>query len=157
MVEVNISENQIKRAKELYPFGNLNGSITEGKGNIFGAMGEIVVFDYFKKYNPVFKSTYNYDMIIQGLKIDVKTKRTTVTPLPHYLCSISDFNTEQDCDYYFFLRVSEHMNVAYILGYMKKEEFFKKAFFVRKGDRDVNGFIFKDDCYNLKISDLYID
>ncbi len=37
MKAINISEEQIERAKKLYTFGKLKGSITEGKSNLFGA------------------------------------------------------------------------------------------------------------------------
>jgi hypothetical protein len=41
MITVCISEEQIARAKKLYSFDELNNSITKGKGNLFGAIGEI--------------------------------------------------------------------------------------------------------------------
>ena len=151
-----ISKQQIERAKKLYPFKELKGSITKGKGNMFGALGEIVVCDLFKSrgLDVDFNSTYDYDLIINGNKVDIKTKRTTVVPKDYYLCSISSFNTRQKCDYYFFLRINENMEDCYLLGWKSKEDFFHEAIFNRKGELDVNGWAFKDDCYNLKISSL---
>ena len=156
MITKAVTNNQIARAKDLYKFGELNGSITKGKSNLYGAVGEIIVFDMFQKNgsNIEFTSTYDYDMIVDGIKIDVKTKRTTVTPKPHYLCSISNFNTKQECDVYIFVRVLDNFGTAFILGGMTKKEFFKKAHFRKKGDHDINDFEFKDDCYNLEIQKL---
>jgi hypothetical protein len=155
---LSITEDQIGRAKELYPFQNraLNGSITKGNSNIYGAIGEIVVFDFFTKkgLNVVFESTYDYDMTIENKHIDVKTKRTTVVPKPNYLCSVSAFNTRQKCDYYFFVRVNVNMKECYLLGFKAKDEFFDQATFNKKGSKDVNDWIFKDDCYNLEILKL---
>jgi len=124
-----ISKQQIERAKKLYPFKELKGSITKGKGNMFGALGEIVVCDLFKSrgLDVDFNSTYDYDLIINGNKVDVKTKRTTVVPKDYYLCSISSFNTRQKCDYYFFLRINENMEDCYLLGWKSKEDFFHEA------------------------------
>ena len=153
---IEISSEQIERAKNLYPFKELNGSITMGKSNIYGALGEIVVYDLYTKSGAVvdFSSTYDYDLIIDGHRVDVKTKRTTVTPRPDYLCSISSFNTTQECDFYFFLRINESLKECYILGYKRKADFFNEATFNKKGTLDVNGWAFKDDSYNLKIEKL---
>ena len=154
MITVSIEEVQIEKAKKLYGFNALRGSITKGKSNIYGALGEVIVSDYFNNMNVEFKSTYDYDMIINGYKVDVKTKHTTVTPKENYNCSISSFNTRQKCDYYFFLRINKNLKEAYMLGYIKKDEFFKKAVFNKKGELDINGWSFKDDCYNLEIKYL---
>tara|TARA_R110000787_G_scaffold20623_5_gene61407 strand:- start:2 stop:511 length:510 start_codon:yes stop_codon:yes gene_type:complete len=152
-----VLEEQIIRAKALYPFDNLRGSISKGKSNIYGALGEVIIHDLCERNNTPanLNSTYDYDLIIDNkYKVDVKTKRTTVKPKPHYLCSISSFNTRQECDFYFFLRVTEDLTKYYLLGYKKKKDFFNEATFNKKGTEDVNGWLFKDDCYNLEISHL---
>lgn len=153
---IKITKEQIERARNLYSFNELKGSITNGKSNIYGSLGEIIIYDIYKKKGLTvdFNSTYDYDLIIQNYKVDVKTKRTTVIPKPHYLCSISSFNTRQKCEFYFFLRINENLKDCYLLGYKKKKEFFNEAKFNKKGTLDVNGWAFKDDCYNLKIEML---
>lgn len=156
MITLTISEDQIERAKTLYSFEGLKGSITKGESNIFGAIGEIVVNDYFIKngFKVDFNSTFDFDLKINDWKVDVKTKKTKYTPKMDYLCSISAYNTKQDCDFYFFCRVLESFEKCYLLGYKKKNEFFKLSQFNKKGELDVNGWDFKDDCYNLKIKNL---
>jgi len=153
---ISISNEQIERANELYPFNALKGSITKGKSNIYGALGEILIYDLCieKGLNVDDKSTYDYDLIIEGYTVDVKTKRTTVIPKPHYLCSISSFNTKQKCDFYFFVRINENMKEAYLLGYKAKEKFFNESKFAKKGSLDINGWAFKDDGYHLEVSKL---
>lgn len=152
-----ISEQQIEKAKKLYLFKELKGSITKGKSNIYGAVGEIIIQDIFinKGFNIDNKSTYDYDLIINGYKIDVKSKKTTVVPQINYNCSIPAFNTKQKCDYYFFLRINENLRECYLLGYISKSEFFEKAIFNKKDDIDINGWKFKSDCYNLEIKMLH--
>jgi len=156
MNTVEITKKQIERARTLYSFEELKGSITKGKGNIYGALGEIIIYDIAQKkgLRVDFNSTYDYDLLINGYKIDVKTKRTTVVPRLNYLCSIPSFNTKQKCDYYFFLRVNENLKECYLLGYKQKDSFFKEAVFNKKGSIDVNGWTFKDDCYNLEVQML---
>ena len=161
MLTIEIKKEQIERAEKHYGVlqdVSLRGSITKGKGNIYGALGEVVVNDiYSKHYDCEFINNYDYDLIIDGDKVDVKTKRTTVKPSEEYNCSISAFNTTQDCNFYVFVRITEDKKTAYVLGYKKKTTFFKQAIFGKKGqvDPDGNGkWTFKDDCYNLKIKHL---
>jgi len=156
MIEKIITAEQLKRAENLYSFKKLKGSIMKGSSNIYGALGEVAIYDFFveKGFDIDFRSTYDYDMVIDKYKVDVKTKRTTVKPKESYLCSIAAFNIRQDCDLYFFVRVNENKENCFLLGYKRKEDFFKEAVFNRKGDIDVNGWAFKDDCYNLEIGKL---
>ena len=71
MVEIDITEDQRQRAKELYEFNVLKGSVTEGKGNEVGALGEIIVWDQYEKKTE-YVGCYDYDMIIKGkiMKVD---------------------------------------------------------------------------------------
>ena len=77
MIILDIKQNQIDEAQNLYTFKNLKGSITNGQSNIYGALGEVIVYDYFKdkKFNIIKQNTYDYDLIINGYKVDVKTKK----------------------------------------------------------------------------------
>jgi hypothetical protein len=156
LIIINISEEQIKEAYNLYSFNELNGSITKGKSNFFGALGEIIIRDYFLSlnYKVEMVNDYNYDLIINNKKIDVKTKRTTTIPEENFNCSISSFNIKQKTEYYFFVRITEDSKTGFILGYLSKNKFFEKSTFNKKGEKDENGWIFKDDCYNVKIKDL---
>jgi hypothetical protein len=54
-----------------------------------------------------------------------------------------------------FVRILTDLSKAWILGGISKQSFYKKATLYRKGDVDSdNGFMFKADCYNLKIDKL---
>jgi|TARA_B110000285_G_scaffold178934_1_gene201385 hypothetical protein len=131
--------------------GVLKGSFTKGSGNLYGAMGEIMVSQYLSR--PI-ESTYDYDIVLSdGSKIDVKTKRTTVEPKLNYDCSISNWNTKQQCDYYVFCRVKTDFTAGWILGYYNKNKYFEDSIFLKKGTVDKsNGYTVKSDCYNLKIN-----
>lgn len=154
MLTVDVAEHQIKEAQELYKFHNINNSITSGRSEIYGALGEVVVRDYFSKTMDVVHSMdYDYDLTISGYKVDVKTKKTTVVPKPNYNCSITAFNPHQKCDYYFFVRVTTDLKRAYLLGYIGKEAFFRNATFNKQGEDDGN-FLYRCDCYNLPVSGL---
>tara|TARA_R110000782_G_scaffold2460_1_gene9597 strand:+ start:111 stop:614 length:504 start_codon:yes stop_codon:yes gene_type:complete len=153
--------SQIERAEQLYTFNNLNGSITKGKSNIYGALGEIVVYDYFTNNGSIvdFTSTYDYDLIISNHKIDVKSKKFTskFTPRDDWNLNISDFNITQKCDYYFFIGVSDDLESYCFYGYIEPINFYSNSVFNHKGQIDPNGngqWKFKSDCYNLEISKL---
>jgi hypothetical protein len=88
------------------------------------------------------------------LTVDVKTKRTSVKPLPHYECSISTYY-EQQCDLYAFVRVHNDMHIGWFLGVYDRVAYYKDCTHFKKGDIDQsNGFKFKADAYNLPISQL---
>ena len=157
MVSLKITKEQIKRAEKLYPFKSLRGSITKGKSNIYGALGEILVYDFFnsKGFKVDFNSTYDYDLIINGYKVDVKTKRGKTIPEPHHLASISSYNTKQECDVYMFTKILENYSTGYIVGYKSKSNFFKQAKFNKKGEADWNGWKFRADCYPHPLHSLH--
>lgn len=157
MIEIAINDKQRERAEKLYEFKCLKGSITKGKSQIYGAIGEVMCLDYLSDFGKVRQeSDSNHDLLFDGFRIEVKTKRTKVKPLPDYLASISDFNPRQKCDWYLFCRVHKDMHKGWIYGFMWKSLFFKKAQYAKVGDIDPegNGWTFKGGCYNLKYGDL---
>jgi len=153
MIEIPINDDYMRRAREkASTVGILQGSITGGTSNVVGAIGEIIVADSIEAKQI---NTYDYDLIKDGVRIDVKTKRCNTKPLPNYDCSVALHGTKQDCDAYVFVRILTDLSKAWILGGISKQSFYKKATLYRKGDVDSdNGFMFKADCYNLKIDKL---
>jgi hypothetical protein len=139
-----------KKAKEM---GKLRHSITEGSGNIFGFLGEYAAWSLI---GGKIANTHEYDLILpDGRTVDVKSKRTKVAPQPHYECSVYAYNTRQACNFYCFVRVSELMDKAWIVGMIDKNKFLQRATFIKKGTLDGNNnFKIMDDCFNLKIQEL---
>ncbi len=132
--------------------GILKNSITAGEGNEVGFIGELAV-SYYTGF-PL-TNTYDYDMMIKSVTVDVKTKKCSSEPLPHYECSVSAYNPNQNCQIYFFVRYSEEYNMAWLLGWIGKDDFFQKSRFLRKGQYDTsNGYTVRGDCYNIPISKL---
>ena len=157
MIEINITQSMIDSAtKKSIEMGKLNNSITMGDGNIAGFLGEEIA-------NTIIggrvDNTYDYDIIDSDTTYDVKTKRCTSKPKPEYDCSVAAFNIKQRCDRYVFVRLENVSGVwrrAWVLGWMKKDEYFKLARFLKKGDFDPsNKYFVKADCYNLQINMLH--
>lgn len=136
---------------------DLNNSIRGKENGYVARLGEMAVA---KATGGTIKNTYDYDVILKdGTKIDVKTKERTVDPKPYYEVSVADFNTTQKCDRYYFVSINtkSEPNIISILGWLSKDDFYKKAKFWRKGQIDSNSenkFEFRADCYNVQIKDL---
>ena len=154
LIEIQITKKMIQVAQQKsIEMGKLNNSITEGEGNLAGFIGEAMVAHFFRV--PLV-NTYDFDVIYKNIKIDVKTKRTTVEPKPYYECSVADYNIKQDCDGYLFTRVLNNLEKGWLLGYIPKAEYYQMSIKHRKGEIDPqNNFRFKADCYNLSIEKLY--
>ena len=153
MKHINITKQNIQKAQTLSKeMGQLKNSITKGQGNIHGFLGEIIVSKFL---DIEISNTYDYDMIFNNIKIDVKTKRVTTPPKDYYECSVANLNTKQQCDVYVFTRILKDMTQGWILGYLNKEDYFKKATFMKKGEIDPsNNWKVSTDCYNLPINKL---
>lgn len=156
MIEVTITDEMKNKAlAKAEEMGKLRNSITSGDGNLAGFIGEEVANSLI---GGEVTNTYDYDIVKDGRKYDVKTKRCTSPPKKYYDCSVAAFNTKQRCDEYVFVRI-ENVNGkwgrAWVLGAYPKENYFKDARFLKKGNRDGNnGFIVKADCYNMRIDQL---
>lgn len=154
MIEVDITPDMMAKAQQMsIEMGTLRNSISKGAGNVIGFLGEII-------YNSVVEgqhaNTYDYDLILDtGETVDVKSKKTSVKPLPHYDCTVAGLNTRQNCDHYGFTRIRNDMGVGWVLGYISKKSFYEKAREWKAGEADPsNGFVVKTDCYSLPISEL---
>lgn len=153
MVTVEQYERAEKRAEEL---GVLRNSITKGRSNGWGMLGEEIIRDLLQCTDS--DDIYNYDLKTpSGMRLEIKTKKTSMTraPEPHFECSVCNHNPRQRCDAYVFLRVSTKVNKAWICGYKTKKEFMEQARFFKKGDTDAsNGYKVHASCYNMNISEL---
>jgi hypothetical protein len=153
MITVTVSSDTLKRARQkAEDMGKLNGSITKGEGNIAGFVGEEVVAGVLGITE--WENTYDYDMTKDGMKIDIKTKRRNVPPLPHYDCQVPAQQMRQKCDVYVFVSVSYDNSKAWVLGYMPKNEFTTTAKFRAKGSFD-GAFEVKNDLYYVPVSALH--
>ena len=157
MIEIKITKEHIEEAEiKANDLGVLKNSVEKGKGNVLGFLGEIIVAEY---YNWTIQNYYDYDIVHKNYKIDVKTKGRKVRPKEDYFATVFNYNTKQACDYYYFVSL-HNQEKAYLMGIIKKEDFYKKATFNNQGDYDITSppnipFYFKAHCYNLKYSSLY--
>jgi len=158
LIEIEITEKMKQTAwRKARAMGQLKKSITKGQGNISGFLGEVLVLEYL---SAISKNTKDYDLIHEGLRYDVKTKRCTSEPKPNYDCSVAAYNTVQKCDRYIFVRIQQNKTTkkwekAWILGWYDKEQYYLDSRYLRKGQRDGdNWFTVRANCYNVAIEEL---
>ena len=154
MIEIPVTSEMAEAAVWMADdMGELNNSIRQGEGNVYGFLGELLFIDLTGAYH---NHTSDWDVeLADGSTVDVKTKCVTSEPKAHYDCSVAAIGTQQNCDYYAFVRVHKDMTVGWYLGAMTKQEFLPSARFLQAGVPDgANGWSPTIDCYNVTISDL---
>jgi len=172
MIKLNFDQSMIDNAvKKAEDLGSINNSITSGRGNLAGYLAEIALTKYLGCKNiscDKGRDKYDYDLIKDGRKIDVKTKRRTVDPKPFFEVSIAGTSKHQKTDTYAFISITfkekrgmgskaQYYGVEsiWLCGFMSKEDYFDKAIFWKKGAVDPsNGFKVHADMYNMPISSL---
>jgi hypothetical protein len=156
MKKINITPEQIEEAKNLYDFKCLKNSITKGESQLHGAVGEVIAMELLRsRGNEVkYEGDYNYDLISNGKRIDVKTIRTDKEPTDEFNANISAFNHTQQTDYYLWCAVSIDLSYGYVIGYLDKDEFYKIAELKKKGEIDWGNWMFKSDTYTTKIKNI---
>jgi hypothetical protein len=155
MIEVKVPDKLIKLAEERSKrLGVLKNSITEGDGNTAGYIGQILI-KLFLDGEDI--DDYDFDVLKDNIRYEVKTKRCKFKPLPEYACSVCEKNARQNCDYYVFVRITNDYKTAWILGKKNSKNYLKESTHCKKGEIDPDsnlGWTFKENCYNLKINQL---
>lgn len=158
MIEVPITEAMRKVAKKkAEALGKLKNSIKKGEGNITGFLGEMAA-NKILKGRIVSGTSFDFDITTKDEKTwEVKTKSRSVAPRPDYNATVCAKNTKQKCDNYVFVSLCpmENPTKAYIMGWIDKDSFYKKSFYLKKGQYDPGTpWPAKEDCYNMKYSEL---
>lgn len=162
IVEVKFTDDMVARAKvKADNLGKLRRSIRGGKGNTIGYLGEEIVAHYMKAdiiSNDEGTEKYNYDLVKDGKKIEVKSKERTVPPKGHYDASVAETSRHQKTDIYVFTSIQCNGGEpvrAWICGQKDAKEYFEQARFYAKGDIDPsNNFEVLTDMHNMPYKDL---
>lgn len=81
--------------------GSLKDSITSGRGNIAGRIGELALAKYLGVDTP--EDKYDHDIKFNKEIIEVKTKRRIAAPKPFYDVSVAETSRHQTPDRYAFV------------------------------------------------------
>jgi hypothetical protein len=152
MIECQIDDSLIELSrKRQLKMGVLAKSFTQGRGSLYGFIGEYLALSVV---GGELADTFDYDIMSDlTYTYDVKTKKVSSIPKPHYECSVSAYQRRQKCEAYIFCRVLKDMSKGWVLGWMPKDEYFEKSRFLMEGDRD-GVYTVRESCYNLPISQL---
>jgi len=130
--------------------GTLPSSRTHGAGNIVGFVGEAAVLALT---GGELRDTLSFDLMIDGKRVDVKTKSCSSIPRKHYLCSVMEYQLTNKCDTYFFVRVDLNKKEGWVLGSISKARLLSEGRICKKGEPD-GKFFFKEDCRSIRIDQL---
>lgn len=146
---LNLSLKALREGKEM---GTVDGSLEGIESNRIGFLGE---FAFLETIGGTRDHTYEYDIMYDDMKVEVKTKMRSVDPLPHYQADIFARNTDQDCDIYYFVSINSETETVWMCGYLPPDEFYDRATFKEKGDINYgNGHHYKIDCWVLPYTEL---
>ena len=151
MIKVKITQEIYDAAKaEADSIPKLRRSITRRSGLLPGLIAEYAAA---KAIGAKKANTYDFDLLLGPTTIDVKSRRCLREPKLTDVVSIYTVNVKQRCKKYLFVKVRADLKVAWVLGIIDKFEFFRKAKFYRKGQKDpVSKRKIKADCFILPIA-----
>lgn len=114
---------------------------------------------------PIKESDPGWDIIIGGLKYDIKLLKSIKRPTPEFRYNIRKklIDQKKGNDGYIWIsmiRWPQRSELPWnwlVVGWMLKEEFLEKADFHRKGDLSVTGnkFVYKNATYDIAVRKLH--
>ena len=141
--------------------GGIYNSITKGDGNYAGRLGELALA---KHLGVEVKDHKDYDLIYNGERVEVKTKRRATKPKSNYTVNVAYTSIHQKPDKYAFLSLEyadrdsggnySDLQYIWLCGYKSAEQFFEEAEFWPKGTPDPPFFKTHRDMYVLTIGEL---
>lgn len=143
---------------------NQNGMLSV----LTGKLGELVFYNYIQQFvNDVqLADTRDYDIVANGIRLEVKTRRCQNKPKKEYLNFVSAHNCTQNCDAYVFLRLKYNANVlahdrnvtdcsragtVWFAGAITKDEFLCNSTFASKHTQ-IQKIKIKFDCYYVPMT-----
>jgi hypothetical protein len=143
----------------------LRQSMRGQAGNEVGAMGEVMAMRYLSAIGVEYRddSQINHDLVTAYGTMDIKTKERTVPPLPHYDCTVPDYNSAvQRPDFYLFVSLQSDGSIGcrrfvkgWILGSISRERFYRIARVWKPSQiDDTNGWSATILCRNVSVQEL---
>ena len=146
MIEIIISDtlrNKANKRLDNFNFGNRNLNLfgSERDRTLIGYIGELMVMGFLGIEQG--NDDYNYDIIYQKKRLEVKSISCKFKPHLDYLCTVNSYDLngvhKQNADYYVFTRIINDMTKGWILGFINCDDFFTKGKFIKKGSTVVPG------------------
>jgi hypothetical protein len=137
--------------------GILHNSYTKGAGRMHGMLGEVAVGAYLNglvKHCGDTKFGYDFETD-NGIKIEVKTKRSNSIPKGDYIASVEKKKSHMfENDIFVFVRAHETMTRLWLVGWIKTDSFKRRSNYIAAGGSDGTGFTYRVDGYHIPINKL---
>lgn len=151
-----------KRCLELPVYA---GSHRGTAANEVGCMGEVLIEQLLRRRGVPCESVYSTgcDLLVDGLRAEVKTKERTVMPRAEYEVSVPNYNRDhQQVDLYFFVSLKRRPSAegmdrfvaAHFCGWCDSETLADIGKTVKAGVEQSNGTKFWTDATNVRIDQL---
>lgn len=150
MIEVEISDLYEKAQARSDATPEWKRSMRGRPANEVGALGELVSMRFLTAIGVDWtdETVINHDLNSTIGTIDVKTKERTVTPKPHYECTVPQYvKTHQKPDWYAFVSLTapdksiegvRRFSQGWMLGFMEVEYFDRLATLWEPGMKDTS-------------------
>lgn len=128
MTPISLTSQEVVSLKSLSAQrGVLNKrTIVSGQGNLIGFAGEAIFAKAFPAASKV--ESRDFDFVLSGKKIDVKTRGSDKAPRMDWDCKIPTYSFEQQaCDIYVFVISRNDATAGLVLGWISKADFKLKA------------------------------
>ena len=130
------------------------------EAKLWGLVGQVMAAKFYGKAR-FSESTTDYDMILDGKKIEVKTRHTRMTATDQIDLSYrgvirADALKRQSCEGYVFCLLNLPLRTVWLIGWISKGRFLAKATFQKKGERfdDSSKWKVRGDCWAIKYREL---
>jgi hypothetical protein len=152
MIKLKFNQSMIDQAiSDGNQLGSLYNSKMKGKSNWVGLLSEAAIAKYYGSKAIPSNGHRHYDLIINGHKVEVKSKLNYSDEW-----SIYESSKFQQPDYYMFVRVSDlskagkDITAIKLAGFIPYYEFWNDSIFHPKGTKHLqNGYVSNDNHYNI--------
>ncbi len=118
-------------------------------------IAEIVFQQTYPDAKRVSEHDTHADFILKGKRIDVKCKDRTVDATLDFDAAVEARQKDFNVDWYIFYSYNRKTNMLQFMGWISKEDYYKKAMLFKKGEmHGSNNWVVSVDCYNLKCQEL---
>lgn len=151
LISDEMKEKAYLRAKSEGPYKN---SFTNGDRRMLGFLGE-QVFQYLRP-QAINSNHKSYDFEVNGKKIEVKTRVMYHEPTGEDDVSVH-FNQDPryyQADYFAFIGMAKDLSKCWLLGWISKNDFLARSYFVPKGTKITARFVAQHDNNAIKLRDL---
>jgi hypothetical protein len=127
-------------------------SITNGKGNLAGRIGELM---YLKIFGGTPSGNTKQDIIaVSGYTVDIKTASCDSIPQYHFNANVFKSSDHQTSDALYFMRVTKDYKKCWPLGLICRPDYYRESGEHKEGDSDGPNFKYKADGRHIQIGKL---